>query len=303
MKETVVIPPIPYSASLIDDIEYKRVPATSSGYNPSQTRGLKMQILVPRSEDRTHPQTPCPIVVYSVGGGWATPLVKFRLSCGVELTKRGFLVVMPEYRGREYFRSLRDPITDVRSAVRYIRKHAATYFGDPDKIVLMGDSAGGHLSLLAAYAGAEYDDPEDDLRISAETNGVIDLFGPVALGRILDDLYAEGTADDLLKQHLKNAFTEITRTLDIEKQKTLVEGYTPLHWISRERKLPPTLIAQGDRDVIVQPWNSEMLYDRLTECGQDVRYYLLPGARHGDMRFYGTEMTDRCEDFIRYCVQ
>ena len=46
------------------------------------------------------------------------------------------------------------PLEDVRAAVDWVRDHAADYGLDPGRVFLWGDSAGGHLALLAALTGS-----------------------------------------------------------------------------------------------------------------------------------------------------
>lgn len=302
MKEILDIPQIPYSVCMIPDVEYKRVPAMPGNPGGFMSRGLYMQLLVPRSEDRSVPQEKCPVVVYATGGGWATPQVRYRLPGIVGLAKRGFLVAALEYRGREYYSSWREEVEDVRSAVRYIRKHAAEYNGDPDKIVLMGDSAGGHLSMMSAYGGPEFDCKEDDLRVPADVSGVLDLFGPTEPHRIMKDLYADNVPDHPLIQSMKDTFTDLVKTEDLSEQEQRLKELSVTARISADAGIPPALIAQGDRDMMVPVWCAEKLYQKLNEAGVYAEYYLLTGARHGDMRFYESDMVDRYERFIRRCT-
>lgn len=303
MKEILNIPQITYSVCLIPDVEYKRVGAAPRGVNDTMRRGLYMQILVPRPEDRTKPEGPYPIVVYSVGGGWASPQVKYRLAGIVGLAKRGFVVAATEYRGREYFNNWREEVEDVRSAVRYMRKHAAEYNGNPDQIVVMGDSAGGHLSLTAAYGGEVFDSQDDDLRISAKVSGVIDLFGPTEPVRIMKDLYTDKALKHPITDIMKDTFTDLVKTADLKEQEEKLKELSVAQWISAEADIPPTLIAQGDNDIMVPVWCAEELYQKLQQAGKYAEYYLLTGARHGDMRFYGEDMFDRYEAFIHHCIR
>jgi acetyl esterase/lipase len=262
-----------------------------------------MQILVPRSEARTKLEEAYPIVIYSIGGGWQIPLVHYRLPGIVGLAKRGFVVAAVEYRGRQYFSNWREAVEDVRSAVRYMRKHAAAYNGDPDKIVLMGDSAGGHLSMLASYTGNEFDSSEDDLTISANVSGVMELFSPTDLVGIMRESCSENRKDHPLTSIIMDTFTELVKTKDPEEMEVKLEALSVLNRVSANSDIPPTLIAQGDKDIIVPVWNAEALYTKLSDAGKYAEFYLLRNARHGDMRFYDTDMLDRYERFITQCTR
>lgn len=297
MKEVLDIPQIPYSVGLVRDVEYKRVPG--SPVNVTLSRGLKMQIMIPRPEDRTKPQGPFPLVVYSPGGGWAIPLVSYCLPGIVALAKRGFVVAMVEYRGREYFGSWREPVEDVRSAVRYLTKHAAQFSVDPERIFLFGDSAGAHLSMMASYTGGEFDCKEDDLSVPVRVRGVMELFGPTDLARMNRELYRENLPDHPIIPHMRNTFTALVKCEDPERISELLEPAGIPARITPEAEIPPTLIAHGDKDVMVPVWCAEELYQKLLDAGKCAEYYLLKNARHGDMRFFEKDMLDRYERFIR----
>ena len=300
MKEIINIPMEPYSVGLNHDVEYKRVRACRRGEgNDTLFRGLYLQIMIPRPEDRTKPQGPYPVVIYSPGGGWKVPLVRYRLPIAVDLAKRGFVVVMVEYRGREYFNDWREPISDVRSAIRYVTKHAAQYCVDPNNIFLFGDSAGAHLSMMAAYTGDEFDDPEDDVSIPVHVQGVMELFGPTDLVRMNEGFYRDDLPNHPVWGLMRDTMTDLVKCNDLQKVPELLAPINVTDRISPEAEIPPTLIAQGDNDIMVPSWSADVLYELLQKAGKEAEYYLLNGARHGDMRFYGKEMMDRYERFIR----
>lgn len=300
MKEVLELQKGLYSVGCNHDVEFKRVAAEFD--NETIKKGLYMQILIPRPEDRTKKPEPFPIVLYISGGGWKTPQVRYRVPTMARLAERGWLVAMAEYRGSEIFRC-QDAAEDVRSAIRYIRRHASEYGGDPDKIILLGDSAGAHLSMLAGYHGDEFDSPNDDLSVSAEVSGVIELFGPTDLVRSMREFHTEEMETHPVAGHVKKAFAALTKTPDPDEQEKLLEPLSVLSRISPEAKIPPTLIAQGDVDLIVPPWHAKELYNALTNAGGDVEYYLLKGARHGDKRFYEDEMINRYERFVKRCTE
>ncbi len=288
-----------YSIGLMHDVEYKRVPAQAGHFNDTYRTGLVMQIIVPRPEDRAKKQEPYPIIVYPVGGGWTTPLLMYRLPYVVDLARRGLIVATVQYRGREFYNNWKEQVEDVRSAYRYLKKHAADYAGDPDNMFFMGDSAGGHLSMLAGYTGNEFDDPDDDLSIKIEPRGILDLFGPVDLWHTWQDTFDEKLKDYPIAGIIRNTFTDYAKTQDETKLREILTEASILPRITEEAHIPPTLITQGDRDAMVATWNAAQLYEKLTACGKEAYCYLIKDARHGDTRFYTDEMFDRYEAFIR----
>ena len=92
---------------------------------------------------------PHPVVLIIHGGGWAKgDKMKFR-HIGLELAKRGYVSMGMEYRlsGEAHFPA---NIHDSHAAVRYLRANAKEYKLDPDRIGVLGGSAGGHLAGLLA---------------------------------------------------------------------------------------------------------------------------------------------------------
>ncbi|MBA4107404.1 MAG: alpha/beta hydrolase [Pirellula sp.] len=98
-----------------------------------------------------------PIVVIIHGGGWSTNDEDVMRGLARELTKGGKLVVCSiDYRwlgnldGEDEPNSMANLIEDVFGAIAHIMEHAAEYGGDPTRIGVTGDSAGGHLSASAS---------------------------------------------------------------------------------------------------------------------------------------------------------
>ena len=99
-------------------------------------------------------------VIFVVSGGWFSshdltrPLLQnkipARISLNVnELLRRGYTVFFVVHGSQPKF-TIAEIHEQVSAAVRHIRSHAATHAIDPDRIGIMGASAGGHLSLMQA---------------------------------------------------------------------------------------------------------------------------------------------------------
>nr|WP_226994360.1 alpha/beta hydrolase [Myxococcus hansupus] len=91
-----------------------------------------------------------PAVLYFHGGGWRGGERGYARAWADFLTARGYALISFDYR-------LFPPATgvtapgDVKCGIRWAKDHAATYGIDPDRLVLFGESAGGHLATLAGY--------------------------------------------------------------------------------------------------------------------------------------------------------
>lgn len=98
-------------------------------------------------------RAPLPVYVYFHGGGWTSGTKDSLTGYCAAQAEAGMVVVNVEYRKAPRAR-MADMLEDGAAALAWVREHIAAHGGDPDRIVLGGDSAGGQLaSLLAQLAG------------------------------------------------------------------------------------------------------------------------------------------------------
>lgn len=273
----------------IENIEFARRPAGTPGVRRmSLEQPLYLQLLRPLVDTTEKKLT---IVVFVVGGGFHRPKVVFRVPWMVRLAERGFVVAMPEYRAGDGI-GYPEAVRDVRAAVRYMRQNGPRYGGDPDRIVLMGGSAGGTLALLAAYDSAgEFDQPEDG-DVSARVSGVIDLYG------MTDPTKEVGTfcsADTFANSACARMVGDHALLTGMEK----VENAGVIRRIRTDRQLPPTMILHGTADTTIPLEQSRLLYDALIEKDQEADLYIMEGLTHADPVFFQEEMMERYAEFIR----
>lgn len=149
---------------------------TAHVYKRVGSRELKLHVVSPPDATPTDRR---PALVFFHGGGWTggTP-AQFNTQ-STYLASRGLVCVQVEYRLLD--KSDKAPplvcVQDARSAMRWVRAHAAELGIDPARIGAGGGSAGGH---LAAFVGMVEggDDPVDDLKISPRAAALV-LFNPV----------------------------------------------------------------------------------------------------------------------------
>src|SRR3954453_7197134 len=96
------------------------------------------------------------VVVGVHGGGWQVGDRKFYKNWGTYLAKNGYAVFAIEYRlMKPGVKTWPGAVYDTKAAVQYVRAKAGELGVDPDRIGMIGDSAGAHLSSLVALAGEE----------------------------------------------------------------------------------------------------------------------------------------------------
>ncbi|HTL51126.1 MAG TPA: alpha/beta hydrolase [Planctomycetota bacterium] len=119
-----------------------------------------------------------PCVIWFFNGGWGGFDATKVYAHSEYLNSRGVTSIAAEVRVRgKHKTSPREAILDGRSAVRWVRSHAAELGVDPQRIAVSGSSAAGVLSactvLLDGLEG--WDDPADDQQVSARPNAAIPL--------------------------------------------------------------------------------------------------------------------------------
>ena len=125
-----------------------------------------------KAEDRR------PAIVFFFGGAWlrGTP-EQFRPQAEY-LATRGMVAARADYRVRS--RHGTGPaacVEDAKSAMRWLRAHAAETGVDPERIVAAGGSAGGHIAACTALVGG-FDAEGEDIRVSSRPSALV-LFNPV----------------------------------------------------------------------------------------------------------------------------
>ncbi|MET0984763.1 MAG: alpha/beta hydrolase [Steroidobacteraceae bacterium] len=191
-----------------------------------------------------------PIVVFWHGGSWATGDKADYRFVGNALAKRGVVAVLPNYR---LYPAVKFPafIEDAAAAVAWVQAHAAQRGGDPQRIVLMGHSAGAHIATFVAYDHGQLRRAGAD---PAAIRGVIGLSGP----------YALDPNSDLLRTIFAAPYTH--------------QDWQPIARV--DATAPPTLIIHGGKDDVVRVSHAEKLGDALHRAGVRVETEFYPEAGH-----------------------
>ncbi|WP_254646770.1 alpha/beta hydrolase [Streptomyces sp. GbtcB6] len=253
-----------------DDIVY-----STPGANGKKTE-LKLDITVPKSGGEK------PLVVYIPGGGFLAAPKEQGLNRRTYIAEHGYVVASVSYRTTTDGATYADGLADVKSAIRYLRAHAAAYRIDPDQVAVWGDSAGGYLAAMAGTTGGiKKFDVGDNLDQSSEVQAVVDDFGPADLSKIGADY------DDKTKQENLAVGNMTAKWVYGPDTKKSVAEYTdevkaadPATYADAGD--PAFLIYHGDQDRLVSPSETLALNNALLAKGVDSTRYIITGAGHGD---------------------
>lgn len=239
-----------------------RGPEAASTTHVYATREAGESLRFDLYRDPAHPGR-LPVVVMIHGGSWSGGDRTQLPEMAHRIAGFGWAVASIDYRLAPQHR-FPAQLDDVRAAVDYVRAHAVELGIDPERVVLYGRSAGGHLALLAAYRWH-----------APFVRGVISLYAPTDLRWSWEHptnplvLDTHGTLRALLggapsdSPAMDAAFGEAS----------------PLEYVTEAS--PPTLLVHGGRDELVSPTQTERLDARLAEAGVAHLSLRLPWATHG----------------------
>ena len=234
--------------------------------------GYESKLDVYRRRDATTPQ---PTLIFFHGGGWIAGTKEAALMSIMPWIEMGWNVVNVEYR---MARVAPAPaaVEDALCALRFVVAQAKTYGVDVNRLVVSGESAGGHLALAAGmipagagftnicaaggFAGSETAVP----KVAAIINwyGITDvhemLAGPNARSYAVQ--WVGGSAD----------------------REAVAKSVSPLTYV--RPGLPPILTIQGDADQIVPYSQNTRLRDALTKAGVPNELFTVAGGGHGNFK-------------------
>lgn len=244
-------------------------------------RDLKMDIIYPEDADR---QYPC--VVWICGGAWRLMDRSAHLAYLSELARSGFVVASVEYRtSNEGIYPI--PLMDVKAGIRYLKAHSERYCIDPERIGVMGESAGGYLAAMAALVDDKAYDVGEYTAYSSKVQAACPWYPPSDVTAFSYPSVVEAAA----------SMESLLLGKNVAQYKKEALAICPVSYVSEDA--PPFLIIHGDNDHTVPFMQGELLHDKLEAAGADVRLLVLEGADHADMQFFQKEIWQRIAAFFK----
>jgi acetyl esterase/lipase len=271
----------PYLASAQTE-NFTRFVEVASGYRlaPNITylraggRDLMLDVYQPRGVS-----APNPTLIYYHGGGWTNGSKEGSALTFLPYLEMGWTVVNVAYRLADVAHAPA-AVEDCRCALRWVYRNAEQYGFDVSKIVVTGNSAGGHLALATGFlpetAGLDRQCPgnrnrawstgttsTDELKVAAVVNwyGITDVL-------------------DLARRPpgISGSFTEAWLGSGSDRD-AVAKRVSPMTYIRRD--LPPVISIHGDADPIVPYDQGTRLHEALDAAGVPNELVTVPGGGHG----------------------
>ncbi len=251
------------------DIEY----ATVDG------RSLKLHLYAPSTERSTSA-----LLVWVHGGAWRSGSKED--VAVTALLDDGFYIASVDYRLSPVAK-FPAQIFDIKSAIRFLRANAQTYGYDPNKFVIAGSSAGGHLAALVGVS-----------------NGIAELEGNV--GKFTDtssdvqaivSFYGASNLQSILSQSTQHGLSVRVPALNLllgdapQTRPSLERLASPLAHVDASD--PPLWLIHGDSDPQMPIKQSREFCDAYKALGLSVNFETIAGAKHGGDVFYEPERLHR----------
>lgn len=212
-------------------------------------------------------------MVFFFGGGWVGGTVDQFAPHAKYFAERGMVCFRADYRvqnrqGTSPFESLKD----AKSAMRFVRAHAAEFGVDPDKIIASGGSAGGHLAVATSVIEG-YNEEGEDLSVSC-IPGALVLFNPV--------------------------FDNGPGGYGYERIGVQYKDFSPLH--NLREGMPPAVVFLGTEDKLIPVECAEYFKTVMEKVGSRCDLFLYEGEGHGFFNYSKLEnyksTVSRTDDFL-----
>lgn len=213
-----------------------------------------------------------PGIVMFICGGWGGFSPDKAIAPALYFAARGAVCFVTQVRVKPVHNTTpAECLIDAKSAVRWVREHAAQYGVDPQKIVCSGGSASGHVSACTALID-DFNDSADNLKISARPNAVA-IFCPV-----------------LVVYHTQ---ARIQRFGGKERARAL----SPILHVRPDA--PPFLIQHGANDDVVAPEEATLFQNEMKKVGVRCEVYFYMHEGHGCHNYFDGK---NAQFYIQYRV-
>lgn len=220
---------------------------------------LSIDIFTPRDHKASDKR---PAIVFFFGGGWRSGSPgQFENQC-VYLATRGMVAMAADYRVLSRHGVKPDRcVADAKSAIRWVRTHAAELGVDANRIASGGGSAGGHLGAAVGTL-PDFDEPEEDRNISSIPNAMV-LFNPAL--NTTADAWGDDPRGEQIEQRMGG--------------KEQARALSPQHHVKKGQ--PPAIVFHGKDDPTVPYAQAAAFTKAMKAAGNRCELKGYDGQKHG----------------------
>ena len=271
------------------DLNYLRVDCPADvTYRRKDNKDLHIRFMFPENSVEAR----YPLIMHVKGSAWMKQNLQGNFGDYYSIVRSGFAVAIIEYRDAPYSR-FPSQILDLKTAARYIKKHAGEYPIDMNNVFLAGDSSGGHTAVLGFLTwNTTYLDNEDEPEELPALKGLMDFYGVTDI----KDLCSRETGLSQEDNHFLslNLFAK-----PIDEYPEQYEQASAFTYINLRKELEPVLIIHGNKDRLVPLSHSTDFFKALKNRGTEAYMVMVNNADHGHSFFWNEETKHRIIRFLK----
>ncbi|XP_062150511.1 isoprenylcysteine alpha-carbonyl methylesterase ICME-like [Alnus glutinosa] len=233
----------------------------------------RLDLYLPENNDELKP-----VVIFVTGGAWIIGYKAWGSLLGKQLAERDIIVACLDYRNFPQG-TISDMIKDSSQGISFVCNHIAEYGGDPNRIYLMGQSAGAHISACAlveqAIKESESGKGESISWSVSQLKAYFGLSGGYNLLNLVDHLHKRGLYSSIFL-----SIMEGEQSLQRFSPEVMIQDPSIRDAVSH---LPPITLFHGTSDYSIPSDASKTFADALQRAGAQVTLILFEGKTHTDL--------------------
>ncbi|XP_031101229.1 isoprenylcysteine alpha-carbonyl methylesterase ICME-like isoform X1 [Ipomoea triloba] len=232
---------------------------------------LWLDLYLPKNNDG-----PKPIVAFVTGGAWIIGYKAWGSLLGQQLSERGVIVACIDYRNFPQA-TIGDMVRDASLGISFMCNNAAEYGGDPNRIYLMGQSAGAHIAACALVEQAikEAGEGQNVSWSVSQIKAYFGLSGGYNLLSLVDHFHSRGLYRSLFLSIMEGQESLGKYSPEVVVQDPNVRNAVPL--------LPPIILFHGTGDYSIPCDSSKKFVDVLNDLGGKAESIMYEGKTHTDL--------------------
>ncbi|KAK6154919.1 hypothetical protein DH2020_009167 [Rehmannia glutinosa] len=216
-----------------------------------------------------------PVVIFVTGGAWIIGYKAWGSFLGLQLAERDIIVACLDYRNFPQG-TISDMVNDVCQGIAFICNNIVEFGGDPNKIYLMGQSAGAHISACALFQQAVKESRGESISWSvSQINAYFGLSGGYNLLKLVDHFDGRG-----LYRSIFLSIMEGEKALEQFSPEIILQNPSSIGAVSL---LPHIILFHGTADYSIPSDASITFVDTLRRVGAQADLILYQGKTHTDL--------------------
>ena len=245
----------------------------------------------------------CPVVVFTHGGGWAAGN-RFKAAVGnfesvfLQLVEEGFAVAPVTYRlaKKDSNVAMRDCVIDCKDAIRFLAKNNEALGIDPQRVYVMGDSAGGHIAQMLLLSPPESLPGDPTLaEVTYQMVAGVSWYGPCDFEKM--DLFNHDDRPDFRDRFGPRILGSDSGPQD---KLTRYREMSPINYLTQAS--PPLLMIQGDKDTTIPVKHAYHMQEKANSFDAPVEILIVKNAGH-NWRRVDADITPSRHEIVERTVQ